>query len=204
VNKADRLRYSANTTVLSSNAISLTCCFEANARESGWLTRESGRVPPCVDAGCTRSRTHLAPGSLRRAYLVIVVHHPGSHVWTEPTRRIAFARLDTAALHFVGRRIAPSMYGVDAKDRQYMVGWIFRSFRYGLFSGPASCECSVHRGICTQCVAQAHVRFVWENGYSRVLPYGSDHWYRGVTDAVDGTTDADTWLQCCGIHRWDV
>ena len=194
------MRYPANAAVLSSNAVSLTCHFEPNARERWWWTRESGRVPPCVDAGCTRSRTHFAPEDLRQAYLVVVVRHPGRHVWTEPTRRIAFARLDAAALHFVGRRMAPSIHTFQVGDRQYVVSWIFRSLRHGLFSGTASCGCGIDRGICAHCAAQAQVRFVWENGFSRVLPYGNEHWYRGITDAVDDTTDADAWLQCCSFQ----
>lgn len=204
MNKADSLRSSANVVVLSSNVVSLTCHVEADARVRWWLTKESGRVPPCVYEGCARIRTHLAPESLRQAYLVIMVRHPGRHVWTEPTRRIAFARLDRAALHFVGRRIIPSISGCDGKDRQYVVGWIFRSFRHGLFSGLASCECGFHRGICAHCAAQAQVRFVWENGFSRVLPYGDGHWYRGVTDAVDDPIEADAWLQCCGAQMRDA
>jgi hypothetical protein len=195
------LRSLANTAVLSSNAVSLTCHFEANARVRWWLTRESGRVPRCVNVDCTRNRTRLPPESLRQAYLVIVVRHLGKHVWTEPARRIAFARLDATALHFVCRRIVPSISGSDLKERQHVVGWIFRSFRHGLFSGPASCECGFLHGICEHCAAQ--VRFVWENGYSRVLPNGNEHWYRGVTDAVDDTIEADAWLQCCGTEMRD-
>jgi hypothetical protein len=87
-------------------------------------------------------------------------------------------------------------------DREYAVGWMFRSFRYGLFSGLASCGCGVHRGICSHCRGAVQVRFVWENGFSRVLPYGNGHWYHGVTDGVDDTTDADAWLQCCGAQIW--
>jgi hypothetical protein len=194
------LRCLANVAVLSSNTVSLTCYLEQGARVCWWLTRESGRIPPCEDAGCTRSRTHLAPEALRQAYLVLIVRCPGRHAWTEPTRRIAFARLDTAALHFVGRRIVPSVCTSSMGDREYAVGWMFRSFRYGLFSGLASCGCGVHRGICSHCRGAVQVRFVWENGFSRVLPYGNGHWYHGVTDGVDDTTDADAWLQCCGAQ----
>jgi hypothetical protein len=155
-----------------------------------WMTRESGRRPPCVRVSCSRCRYHKPLQDLRQSYLVIVADHPGKRVWTEPARRVAFAQLDADALFIVACRVASTLLQVSA------LRTVFQSFARGMFSVSTKCVCSVSFGTCASCSACRESRFVWENGYSRVSPYGNHHWYRGVSDAVDRKSEGGAWLQC--------
>jgi hypothetical protein len=164
-----------------------------------WLTRESGSLPGSIGGSCTRCTSQQQPGDLRKAYLVIVAEHPGKRVWTEPLRRVAFAEMKVGALTIVVDRIAPVVLGQSPGERLRVLRALFILFGKGLFSSSLECECSLQDGVCTLCGIQRQPRFVWENGYSRLSPFGRDHWYRGVTDAVDKEPHIRQWLQCCKV-----
>jgi hypothetical protein len=161
-----------------------------------WMTRESGRRP-CVRTSCSRCISHEPLQCLRQSYLVIVADHPGKRIWTEPARRVAFAQLDVDALSIVACRIAPTLLASDAQQQFSVLRTVFQSFAKGMFSVSIKCTCSVLFSTCASCSACREGRFVWENGYSRVSPFGINHWYRGVSDAVDRERKENGWLQCC-------
>jgi hypothetical protein len=98
-----------------------------------WLTRESGRCPPCTRTLCSRCAKNEQLHDLRRPHLVIVADHPGEPVWTEPARRVAFAKLNADALSIAACRIAPAILGLNAKERLRALQRLFRAFAKGIF-----------------------------------------------------------------------
>jgi hypothetical protein len=161
-----------------------------------WLTRESGRCPLCRRTFCSRCAKNEKLHDMRQSYLVIVADHPGEPVWTEPARRVAFAQLNADALSIAACRIAPAILGLDAKQRLRALQRLFRAFAKGIFSTSITCVCNIQVGACSSCSSGGQARFLWENGYSRVLPFGKAHWYSGVSDAVDNEESNNRWLQC--------
>jgi hypothetical protein len=182
---------------ITARKISITFHVRQYGGSEWWLTRESGHHPPCASDSCFSHCPDQQRGDYRQSYLVIVIDHPGDRVWTEPVRRVAFAQLNTDALSIVACRIAPTLLGHDVQHRLPVVKTVFRSFTRGMFSASTTCACNPLSGACASCAARSQARFVWENGYSRVSPYGDDHWYVGLSDAVDKDDDEYKWLQCC-------
>jgi hypothetical protein len=131
---------------------------------------------------------------MRQSYIVIVADHPGERVWMEPSHRVAFAQLNDEGLSIVVSRIAPAILGLDAQERLRVVRKLFRAFAKGIFPTSLTCACSIQSGSCASCSCGAHSRFLWENGYSRILPYGKDHWYFGLSDAVTDDSEDNGWL----------
>lgn len=182
-----------------SRATSLTHRVSRLGEARCWLTKESGSLPESTGDGCTRCAFRQHAGDTRQAYMVIVADHPGERVWTEPPRRVAFAQLDARTITVAFAYIAPIMLGKGSAERLPALRTLFVLFRKGLFSSSIDCECGIHRGVCAPCEMQQQPRFVWENGFSRLYPFGRGHWYRGVSDAVDYGPNEHRWLQCCKI-----
>lgn len=182
-----------------SRATSLTYHVSRLGGAECWLTRESGSLPKGAKGGCTRCNSPQQAKDIRQAYIVIVAEHPGKRVWTEPLRRVAFAQLDAGAIAALYAYTAPIVLGRNSEERLMELRTLFILFRHGLFSSLTRCECSIEDGVCTQCGTQKWPRFVWENSFSRLFPFGRSHWYRGVSDAVDKGPNENRWLQCCKV-----
>lgn len=191
--------YFNSSIVLVSKDISVTCRVARQGTVEWWLTQESGQSPVCKNNRCSRCKPVQQARELKQAYLVLVLDHPGELVWSEPLRRIALAKLSVDALDIASHTIIPTVLEKSANRRLPVVRSLFRLFRHGLFSSSLGCGCSVDLGVCKKCTKCEQVRFIWENGFSRVFPYGKCHWFRGVTDAVDQTFAENRWLRCSSI-----
>ncbi|OAL42642.1 hypothetical protein IQ07DRAFT_606524 [Pyrenochaeta sp. DS3sAY3a] len=185
--------------IIVSKDISVTCRVAPQGMVQWWLTQESGQSPVCKNNRCSRCKPVQQARELKRAYLVLVLDHPGELVWAEPLRRIALAKLSVDALDIASHTIMPTVLEKSTNRRLPVVRSLFRLFRHGLFSSSLGCGCSVDLGVCKTCAKCEQVRFIWENGFSRVFPCGKDHWFRGVTDAVDQTFAENRWLRCSSI-----
>lgn len=180
--------------VLVSQHVSVTCSVEES--EVFWyLTKESGRVP----VSCSHSSGVLAkPMELRRSVLVVQL----SACWwaTEiQWSEVAVARLTREALFVVERRFLPLLVRVwkDVVDvesdsmRRLVRRWFAEADAFfglldgGAFSTGFSCACVV-TGVCKQCkqLEEESRRFIVQDRYEGVFPLGKEHWWTGVTDAV--------------------
>lgn len=184
-----------------SRATSLTYHVSRFGEAQCWLTRESGSLPKEPGGGCMRCTSLQQARHIRQAYMVIVAEHPGKQVWTEPSRRVAFAQLNARAIAIVFADIAPIVLGKNPGKRLLEIRTLFILFGKGLFSSLVGCECNMADGVCDPCKMQKQPRFVWENGFSRLSPFGGNHWYRGVSCAVDKEPNRHQWLQCCKVGR---
>jgi hypothetical protein len=147
----------------------------------GWLTKESGRVPARCDkrecAVCSENALVEAQ-ELRRPYMVFVVR----------ARRAVFAhtiiaKLELVTVDVVLRRLVPLCGSREAIAR------LTSQLSHGLWSSGPDCGCSVSAGMCSDCSRVSTVpgrrRFACGEKFDSVYPKGKDHWFAGVTDALE-------------------
>ena len=69
----------------------------------------------------------------------------------------------------------------------------------GGYSVDGECGC-LGKHVCAACrrVTRQQRRFIVQDRYQGVYPYGEDHWFRGVTDGVGEVSSwQGSWLRCC-------
>jgi hypothetical protein len=161
--------------------VSVSVLFEQGALR-GWLTRESGRVPaPCGDTECVVCSARGSADTreeLRRSYMVFAARPTG--MWFV---RTVFAKLETAVIDVVFDRLVPHVGLEEARDS------LFNQLSDGLWSSAIDCECSVDAGMCDGCQKVSAVaerrRFLRSYQFDGVHPKGKEHWFAGVTDALE-------------------
>lgn len=183
--------------VLQKAAVSVTCSLEAGGPR--WrLTRESGVVRGWRGIGnqCWTCGQVVASEVVRRAYMVL----EGEGGQT------AFALLSAEAVELVAERFAgvvcpggqgPSSSRPESEAyRLWMnsVEMMFEWIRRGAFSGGEGCRCKVG-SVCGKCceTEPALRLFVCPDEDWGVFPWGIEHWFSGVSDAV-----------MCGGPRWSA
>jgi hypothetical protein len=165
-----------------------------------WLTKESGCVPAgCWDGmGCKScSRWMVARGGAgaAKAYLVLkVVVRLHYTAWS----RCAIGELRMESLAMLSERVVPVLQQLCLRDgggggesRVYVRAVDYRRVCAMLHR--------LERGGRRGGDLYAGARFVLQDGYKGVKPYGDGHWFTGMTDAVGEVNSwGGMWLAPCG------
>jgi hypothetical protein len=178
---------------------------------SWWLTRESGRVPICVDlSACGCGDESSQDDDVIAGY--VIVKHSARWSWTRAAcSEVCIGRLLPETLFVVEHRLVPFLRAV-VSDTDYSSG-VSASQRVqewtcvasgassfvgsGAFSHGFLCGC-VFLSKCTRCkqASSERARFVAQDRYLDIFPDGPMHWWRGVTDGVGFVRDGIPWLRC--------
>jgi hypothetical protein len=189
--------------VLVEQGVSVTCAVDVRGCSRWWLTKESGRVPACMDAkrcGCNVVAAEGTMDNFRKSYVALQV---GDRAFGDLCR-VALAELSVTSLDVLVKYVVP-LVEVSAQLRVgSAVGVLFNAFAKGLWSrGGLNCMCWAPTGrVCSLCLAGtgAERRFVELCRYSGVYPAGTPSWCFGVTDSVEGVRGTGglqhKWLVC--------
>jgi hypothetical protein len=174
-------------------SVSLGLLF-SNGMIRGWLTRESGSLPDCVDrqsCGCTVGA--LAGADARASYLAVLADYGG---WVSSS--VALGRLSEASLDQVVIRMASI---ANREGRSWEAAFCVAKLGQGLCASTGVCTCSALRNVCTECleVQRRQPHFVVAERYDRRGRSGL-LWFHGLTDAIDGGSHLlqkrEPWLIC--------
>ena len=181
--------------------VSVTCEVD-EGRIRWWLTKESGQVPlSCREglgcASCVSGRWRAGgPRALARSYVIVkVVTRLRYTAWSN----VAIGLLSCCSLERVRSETLPKLVLASRKTRSGVRRrWECFSEQYAhtLFllrhAGERPSKCWV-------CGAGSvgGIPFVLRNCYDGVVPFGVEHWFLGVTDAVGEVSDwQKDWLLC--------
>jgi hypothetical protein len=185
--------------VLAFHYVSVTFAVDAEGAITFWLTKESGRVPYCDGQECDGiSQAELSPQVLRGYVVVLVAERTagGDVVY------VCFASFSYETLLVVMTSVLYSFSVQSQLSLQGMrvagVGDVMSALHKGMFSSEQPCLCSAGFGKCMSCATTVAVkhRFIYQMGFSGLYPLGSEHWWRGVSDAA-GDVNGVPWLRCC-------
>ena len=160
-----------------------------------WLTRESGRVPVCVDATlCGCCVTKRKPEELRSAYLAVVEREHCLRT-RHPDRVSVLTVMAFRATWRSWSRVERKKALVEQHVRLCAGAWAGEPHCTGRWCGEGGDGTS-----CMECTVEDSL---FAPKYEGVFPRGEDHWWTGVTDSIDGGREAlDTvWLKCW-MWRW--
>jgi hypothetical protein len=174
--------------------VSVTCYVGVGGRAEWFLTKESGRAPRCSGTGedCERCGQGVpVADALVGTYVVIQVARAlctMDRFWSE----VLVARLTADAVSTVQVFVEEEYMNDDS------IVSMVDTLERGGYSAEDGCLCRYDL-ICRDCsgVEPEERRFMCATVFASVLPYGVDHWWRGVTDATRPVAECgDEWLQC--------
>jgi hypothetical protein len=155
----------------------------------GWLTKETGQVPArCEEPACAvcTANASVEAQELRCPYMVFAVRAPGRQC-----AQTVFAKLEVVTVEVVLQRLVPACGSREAIDI------LISQLSLGLWSSAVDCGCSISVGMCSVCervcAVPEWIRFVCADEFDGVYPKGKDHWFAGVTDALE--TAGEQWLR---------
>jgi hypothetical protein len=168
------------------------------ARATGWLVRESGRVPVWEEVEWDNHREGDGKGhaaaELGRSYIVVQAEDD----LQVSSRRAALGELDLENLEdAMAVAVRPSRTRFDTWGTSRLVTILGRG-RCSMYD-----ICFGGRGsrLCSRCGGtdgnRLGSRFIYVDRYRGVFPYGEVAWFTGVTDAVDAVRDV-----YCGVKTW--
>lgn len=165
--------------------------------------RESGAVS-LTENGCEEMRS----GALAAQGYTVVVYvgergRMGSLLeGLTPPRFVAVAELSERSLWKVKNSVVPEIRRAESQRHhgRHSALDIFGALGCGMFSSVDDCSCRMSN-VCENCqrVPAAGRTFVVAHSFEGVQPFGPDHWWNGITCAVDaGDMEAgaeDRWLR---------
>jgi hypothetical protein len=179
---------------------------------SVFLTKESGRVPLCAqgaDCLCNEAGDVLLRRVVPEGYLV--VQHSAAWWWTSVQwSEVMIAKLSAESLSVVQRRFVPWLMScrsraeprmegsgiMDIREWLKLAGVLPSMVETGGFSSGARCGCVVSK-VCSACAGgEEQARFVSQQRFCGLCPDGEEHWWKGVTDGVQGEPGGRSWQVC--------
>jgi hypothetical protein len=183
-----------------SHALSLSCEVDLQRTVLWRLTRESGRVPACVNTeSCGCNKTGRSSVELRKPYFVVKSHDVHGDVYAV---HITSLQVETVR-HFVNR-VLPAARDASRRDPDR----VFRAMCLGGWtSAVQDCLCCVGTSfVCLACEApdweSVEEAWVTRSTFKGFLRSTSDELFAGVTDSVGSVKkDGSAWLQCVRLAQ---
>jgi hypothetical protein len=190
--------------VLLVERVTVTCDMKENGVVL-WLTRETGMIPEeCAEfrcwaececeGNCSDMAMEDRGESLCRSYVAVVVAYPGSR-WGR--KQVFLAALSAASVNVVWDALTVKVRPSSGLG-QCLAGCLQRGILQASFAGGAECICGVGGVTHTSRVCSAVCdMFVVQNRFEGTFPLGEEHWWGGVTAALDGVLGPYCgWLVC--------
>lgn len=167
-----------------------------------WLSRESGRRPPCVWKDCLDCGTKLS-GIAAKAFMVIGARDRRD-CGLEVTSN-TFAELSLSRVGVTVKWILPQMDTVRRRGGEWIAEW-GKLVHCGMFSSDDCTGCSIGEGLCSSCKMIARGSYpppramVEQASFEGCFPEQNAPWWTGVTDAGWGSSGVPgiPWLRCWG------